>query len=124
MSFLSGTIEFRVYTDSAQTEFPTELVPSISKEFSNDSITEIQATSFVLAASGSQAINFNGVGTVKRFYLYSDAADLTLTINGGVTTYTYTAGEPGYVPIQLSSLTIANASSSSSTNVTLVMIAS
>lgn len=123
MSFLTGSLNLDVYTDTAQTEFPNENLVKIFKEFSSSVITEAQITSISLAASGSQAISFNGVGTVKRFYLYSDAAALTLTINGSATTFTYEAGMPGYIPIQLSSLTIVNASSSVATTVTLAMIA-
>lgn len=123
MPFLTASIELTAYTDDNQTEFPQELVPSISKEFSSSSITELQSTTVVLAASGSQTISFNGVGTVKRWYLFSSAADVTLAINGGAA-LTYQGQEPGYVPLTLSSLVITNASASVSTTVTLVMIAS
>lgn len=124
MAFLNGLISFRVYSDSSETEFPQELIPSISKEFENSEITEIQATTVVLAAAGSQTISFNSVGTVKRWYLYSSAADLTLNVNGLGSSITYQSMEPGYIPMTLSSLVITNASASVSTTVTLVMIAS
>jgi hypothetical protein len=122
MAYLTGTIEFKVYTDSAQTEFPQELVPSIKKEFSDNSISEVQATTISLPASGSQAINLNGVATVKRWYLYTDASSLTLTINGSATTFTYNPGIPGFIPMTLTSLSITNDSASAATNVTLVLV--
>jgi hypothetical protein len=123
MAFLTGTVEFKTYTDTSQTEFPKELVPHIKKDFSNTSITEIQSTTISLAALGSQAITLNGVSPVTKWYLYSDTTALTLTINGSATTFTYEAGMPGYIPIALTSLTIVNASAVSATTVTLVLIA-
>lgn len=123
MPFLKASIGVTAYTDDNETEFPQELVPSITKEFTNSDITEIQSTTVVLAPSGVQSISFNGVGTVKRWYIFSNVADLTLAINGG-TPVTCQGSEPGYVPITLTSLSITNASASVSTTVTLVMIAS
>lgn len=123
MAFLLGTIDFKVYTDSSQTDFPTELVPQISKEFANSTVTEIQSTTITLVGAASQVISFNGVGTVKRWYLYSSATDLTVNPNA-IGNLTFQAQEPGFCPITLSSLTITNASPSVDTIVTLVMIAS
>lgn len=123
MPFLNASISCQVYTDPDQTEFPQELLPSIQKEFSSSDITEIQSTTVTLTASGSQVIAFNGVDTVKRWYMYSNSADVGLEINGGASV-TFQAGEPGYVPITLTSLHITNLSASVATTVTLVMIAS
>lgn len=122
MGYLVGLIDFKVYSDSAQTEYPKELIPHIEKEFSASTASEVLVASVSLAASGSQTVNFNGLDSCKYFYLYSDTSNLTLTPNGSATTFTYTAQVPGFVPIQLTSLVIENASASNATTVTLVLI--
>jgi hypothetical protein len=123
LAFLTGTIQFKAYIDSAETEFPQELVSDIKKEFENDAITEVQSTTISLAAGGSQSITLNGVSPVKRWYLYSSSTALTIDVNG-LGNMTFQAGEPGYIPITLTSLSITNASGTTATTVTLILIAS
>lgn len=120
--YISGKIELQAYTDSAQTEFPKELVPSIEKEFANTAATEIQCTTLTLAGAASQAISLNGVGSITKIYLYSDATDLNVNING-LGNILYSAQVPGLMPLSVTSLTITNAHATTSTTVTLVLIA-
>lgn len=121
MAFLNGSIELRLYADSSQTEFPKELIPHIDKEFSDTTVTGAEVVYIPLAASGSQTVNFNSVGTVKRFYLYSNTTDLSVNMNG-LGTVTYEAQIPGFMPIQLSSLVLTNSSSTTATTAVLVLI--
>lgn len=121
MAFLNGQLDLQIYTDAAQTEFPQISIPEISMPWTNSSVTGIQPLYFNLAASGTQAVTFNGLTGVTQFYLYSDAANLTLTING-TAGFTYTYGLPGFIPVTLTSLSITNASSTVATNVTLILI--
>lgn len=121
MGFLTGKINLKYYIDSSETEFPEEVLANIAKEFEDAAVLEFETISIDLAASDSQAISLNGVATVKRWYLYSSATELSLTING-TAGFTYQASMPGYMPIELSSLTIANASSTTATKVTLILI--
>ena len=123
MAFLQGNISFTVYTDSAQTEFPTQLVPQLDIDFEDNAVTQAQASTITLAASGTQTINLNGISGLKRMYLYSDTNDLLVNMNG-LGNITYKAQEPGYMPLELTSLAITNSSSSAATNVTVVLIAS
>jgi len=121
MPYMTGKVELTIYNDAAQTDFPLVNVPSISRTFSDTDVAEVQTTVITLAASGSQAITFNGLDSVTKWALFSSTSDLTLTING-TAGFTYKAGIPGWIPITLTSLTITNASSSVATTVELVMV--
>lgn len=121
MAFLVGKLDLKVYSDVSETEFPKELVPQITKEFEDLTISGVQVSSFSLAAAATQAINTNGIGTVKRFYLYSSVSDLSISING-LAALTYEAGIPGFAPITVSSLSITNSSASIATVVSLVLV--
>lgn len=121
MAFLTGTITVQVYSDTQQTEFPKELIPQISKDFQDLTITGAQVSQIPLAASGTVTVNFNSIGTIKRWYLLSDTTDLSVNMNG-LGNVTYEAGIPGFTPIQLSSLVLTNSSSSLATTAFLVLI--
>jgi hypothetical protein len=121
MAFLEGKLKLKIYTDSTQTEFPTFNLPQVDEDFINDTVTGIQPLYLNLAASGTQAINFNGLTGITQFYIKSDAADITLAMNG-LSPVTVKYGVPGYVPIALTSLSITNSSASVATNVTLILI--
>lgn len=121
MAFLQGTISLEVYSDVQQTEFPKELIPQIAKDFQDLTITGAQVSQIPLAASGSVTVNFNSIGTVKRWYLYSDTTDLNVNMNG-LGDVTYETGIPGFVPIQLSSLVLTNASATTATTAFLVLV--
>lgn len=124
MPFLTGTIELQMYTDSAQTEFPKELFPSVSKDFTNNSVTEAQTTIISLAANGgTQVVALNGVATVKGAYFYSNATDLVVNING-LGNMTFQAQTPGFIPATITSLTLTNNDVTNATTVTVVLIAS
>lgn len=123
MAYLVANVKLKAYTDTNQTEFPEQLVSNIEKEFTSSSVTEVQSLTISLAALGTQAITLNGVATVKRWYIYSSATDVTVEING-LSALTVQAAEPGYIPITLTSLTVNNASASTATTVTVVLIAS
>ncbi len=123
MAFLAVNVSLQAYIDSNQTEFPEQLISNISQDFEDSAVTQMQSTTIVLAGGASQVITLNGVATVKRWYIFSSATDLTLAINGAAA-MTCQASEPGYVPITLSSLTITNADPSVSTTVTFIPIAS
>lgn len=123
MAYLVNNIEFKVYSDTSETEFPQQLLASVSKEFSSSTVTELLTVSVVLAGAGAQTINLNGVGTIKRWYLYSSSTALNVNMNS-LGDVTYQAQEAGYTPITLSSLVITNASASDSTTVTFIGIAS
>ena len=119
--FLSGNLEIQIYNDSAQTDFPSVLVPKIKREWSDSSTAEAQLVVVSLAASGSQAISMNGLDTVTRMYLYSTAADINVNMNGlGNIQMKY--GEPCYAPLSISSLTITNTSGSVATTVEVLFI--
>lgn len=121
MAYLTGSITLKLYTDSAQTEFPQELIPSMLKSFQNTSVDSAQTTFISLAASGSQAINLNGTSNIQGMYVYSDSQDVTLAING-LSAITYKAGQAGFMPMVVTSLTVANSSSTTATNVTVILI--
>ena len=121
MAFLEGEIKLNLYADSAQTEFPQQLIPSYAKTWMSTSVDEAQTNYINLAASGTQAFTLNGVGDVQGIMIYSDAADLTITINGG-TAMTYKAAVPGFMPLVVTSLSITNASASVATNVLVQII--
>lgn len=119
--YLSGKVEVQIYNDSAQTDFPSVLVPKITREFSDNSSAEAQLTVISLAASGSQTIQLNGVDTVTRMYLYSSSADIQVNINSlGNINMKY--GEPCFAPFTVSSLTITNTSSTVATTVEVLLI--
>lgn len=120
MAFLTGNIELQIYTDSQQTEFPSELIPSISKTFEDTSVTGVQPLVFSLAASGTQAINLNGLA-VSRVYLHSASTALNVNFNG-LGTVSYEAGIPGFMPITVTSLSVTNSSSSTATTVTVILV--
>lgn len=121
MAFLTGTITVQVYSDTQQTEFPQELIPQITKNFQDLTITGAQVSQIPLAATDSISINFNNIGTVKRWYLFSDVADLNVSINGAADVV-YEAGIPGFVPIALTSLDLENPSLTLDTTAYLVLI--
>lgn len=121
MPFLTGSIEIEVYTDSAQTAFPLELVPHIKKTLASSTITKVQTTVVSLAASGSQTISFNGVAAPTRFYIYSNVASVLVNMNG-LGNITLMAAEPGYIPFAVTSMVLTNNSSSDATTVTVVLI--
>lgn len=121
MPFLNVTLDIEIYTDSAQTEFPQELVPHIVKEFEDTAVTQIQATTVSIAANGSQTINLNGLTSVKRFYLFSDTTALNVNMNG-LGNITYQAQEAGYCPLNITSLVLGNASSTTATTATVILI--
>ena len=121
MAFLTGSITLKLYTDSAQTEFPQELIPSMLKSFQNTSVDSAQTTFISIAASGSQAITLNGTSNIQGLYVYSDVADITLALNG-LAAITYKAGQAGFMPMVVTSLTVANSSASAATNVTIILI--
>lgn len=121
MAFLEGKIDLLVYTDATQTAFPTEKLVDISKEFADLTVAEAQPLYLNLAASGSQAVNFNNVGTVEKVYIYSDSTDITVNFNS-LGAITYKAATPGLMPIEITSLTVTNASAVSATNVVVILI--
>lgn len=121
MAFLTGKVKVKIYTDSAETEFPKELILDFDKDFEDVTVDEVETVRISLAASGSQAINVNGVGTIQKVLIYSDTTDLTVAFNG-LSAITYKAGVPGMMPLELTSLTVTNASGSSATNVLVVLI--
>lgn len=122
MAFLTGTIAFKAYTDSAQTEFPQELVSDLSKDFANSALTGVESSTFSIAALGTQTINFNSVSSVKRFYIYSNTADITVNMNS-LGNITCKAGIPGLVPFTVTTLIIGNSSASLATTVTVILFA-
>lgn len=122
MAFINGTIQLQAYLDSAQTVFPQLSLPNFNATWNNSSVTSIEPLYFNLAASGSKTINFNGLTGITEFYLYSDATALTIALNGG-SAISYKAATPGYIPLAATSMVIVNASGTTATNVTLVLIA-
>lgn len=121
MAYLTGSINLKLYTDSSQTEFPQELIPSMLKNFQNTGVDSAQTTFINLAASGSQAITLNGTSNIQGMYVFSDSQDITLAING-LSAITYKAGMAGFMPMVVTSLTVANSSSTTATNVTIILI--
>lgn len=119
--FLSGTLNLQIYSDSAQTVYPQLSQPNLNVTFTNSAVTGKEELYFSLAASASQTINFNSLSGVTQWYINSDAANLSLQINGA-SAMTYTFGIPGYIPLTLTSLIVTNASSSVATNVHLILI--
>lgn len=121
MAFLNGSVQLQIYTDSAQTAFPKLNLPSIVNDFTNSVVAGALPLYINLAALGTQAINLNGLTGVTEFYIFSDAAALSLTLNGG-SPVTVKQSVPGYVPFAVTSMSITNNSSSVATNVTLILI--
>lgn len=121
MAFLTGTINLNVYTDANQTQFPQLNLPNFAASWTNNAVTGVQPLYLNIAANGTQVINLNGLTSVTQFYIYSDNANLNLTLNG-TSGFSVKFGVPGYVPIAVTSMTIANASGASATNVTLILI--
>lgn len=122
MAYAIGTISLQVYTDTSDTVFPQLSVPNFSATFKDSTVTGVQPLYINLTASGSQTINLNGIGTPTKFYFYSDATDVNVNING-LGNILFKAMVPGFVPCQISSLVLTNSSSSTATNVTLVLVA-
>lgn len=120
MAFLTGKIELLVYTDEAQTEFPMEKIPNISKEFEGLDIDGVMPFVTSLAASGTQTLNFNGL-SVKKIYIHSNLQNISVNING-LGAITYEAEIPGFMPLAVSSLVITNLSSTDPTTVTVIAI--
>ncbi len=119
--YLSGKVEVQIYNDAAQTDYPSILVPKISREFSDTSTAEAQLVVVSLAASASQAITLNGLDTVTRVYMYSSSADINVNMNAlGNIQMKY--GEPCYAPFSISSLTVTNTSGSVATTVEILLI--
>lgn len=123
MAFLVGSMDIQVYTDSAQTDFPTKFSLKEQPAFSDSSITQVQTTTFTLAALAANTINFNNVGTVKRFFVYSDTTNVTVNMNG-LGALTCIAGDAGWVPFQITSMVVTNSSSTLATTVTVSLVAS
>jgi hypothetical protein len=121
VAFLTGQLIFKVYTDSAQTDFPQELFPGITKSFSDTTVTGLESLYESLAASGSVTINLNSLSNITGVYLYSDSTDINVAINGG-SAITYKASIPGYMPLVITSLTLTNSSSTTATNISLVLV--
>lgn len=120
--YLTGKIDLKAYTDSTQTAFPKELIPSIEKEFSDEAVTSVQVLNASIPANTTQAINMNTVTPTSKVYVYSDLSDVTLAMNGGGAIL-YKKGSPGIMPLELTSLTVANVSQTIATNVTIILIA-
>lgn len=122
MAYVTGTISIEAYTDTADTVFPQLQLPNLTQTFKDSTVSGIQPLFINIAASGSQTINLNGVGTPTKLYFYSDTTDCNLNFNG-LGNILFKAQVPGFIPAQISSLVVTNSSSSVATNVTLVLIA-
>lgn len=120
--FITGSIELKVYSDAAQTEFPQQIVTWFKRALDDSTAVAQQSTTVSIAASGTQAFNLNGLTSIDRFFLYSDTANVTLTINGSATPLTLKYGVPGFIPITVTSMSITNTSSTLATNVTFIPI--
>jgi hypothetical protein len=121
--FLNGKITLNVYSDASQTAFPLENIPLLTKEFTNSALVGVQPTVFALAGAATQTISLNGVGTVKRLYVYSDAQNINVNINS-LGNILFQAGEPAYLPATVTTLIITNAHATISTNVTVILLGS
>lgn len=119
--FLEGKIELLVYRDAAQTEFPVKKVVDVSESFVNNSADEAQSTSISLAASGSQVLNFNTVGTTNYVYIYSDTADINVNING-LGNILFKAQIPSLIGAEITSLTVINSSALVATTVSVSLV--
>lgn len=122
MAYLTGTISLNVYTDTTQTEFPQENLAQITKSFQSVVVTGASSPLFALAALGSQAVDLNGAGTVTGAYICSSATDINVNING-LGNILFHSGVPAYLPATITSMTITNASSTTATYVTVMLIA-
>lgn len=124
MAFLTGSISLQVYTDTAQTNFPTQYALNETMTWTSSSVLSAQNTVVVLAGSGSQTINLNGLtSTVKRISVFSDTSNINVNING-LGNILFQSGEPSYMPATITSLVITNSSSSVATTVTVALIGS
>lgn len=121
MAFVNGSVKLKLYNDAQETEFPKDILLDVDRSFSDITVDESQVIRIVLAASGSQAINFNGVGAVEKVYIYSDSEDISVNFNA-LGAITYKTGVPGLMPLSISSLTIINLSSTTPTNVVVGLI--
>jgi hypothetical protein len=119
--FLTGKITLNVYQDSAQTPAPLLNIPSVAQAFQSSVVTGVQTSTVSVAASGTQAITLNGVGTVTGVFLYSDTSNVNVNING-LGNMVLHSGVPGFMPLTVSSLSINNASAAA-TNVTVILLA-
>lgn len=119
--FLIGQLDLLIYRDVSQTEFPQKKICDISESIEDTAVAEAQESTFSLAASATQAINFNSLTPVRKVYIYSDTNDLSVSFNGGAA-LTYKAMIPGIMPIQLTSLSVTNSSSSTATTVSVVLV--
>ena len=120
MAFLVGKVELQVYTDSAQTANPRELVPNIQKDFTSTAITGVMELTLTLASGASQVVNLNGLTSVDGLYLYSSATDVGVAING-LAEITFRSQKPSIANIGLTSLTVTNHSVTTDTVVSLVL---
>jgi hypothetical protein len=119
--YLEGKIEFLVYRDTAQTEFPQKKVTELSEIFNSTSVDESQVLDISLAALGSQTINFNGVGTTNYIYIYSDTTDINVNFNA-LGNILFKAQIPSHLGIEATSCVITNSSASTATNVYIAMV--
>ncbi len=124
MAFLVGSMSIQVYTDAAQTNFPTLFSINEGPSWTNSAILSVQTTTIALAGAGTQTINLNGLtASVKRMYLFSDAQNINVNING-LGNILFQAGDPCYMPATVTSLVITNANATLATNVTVSLIGS
>lgn len=119
--FLNGSLSLQIYADTSQTVFPQLNQPNLAIDWTNSSVAGSEQLYFNLDALGSQTINLNNLTGVTQWFINSDATPLNLTING-TAGFVCSAAIPGYIPIALTSLIIANSSASIATNVNLILI--
>jgi hypothetical protein len=121
MAFLVGSMSIEVYTDPAQTNFPQQIIMNQAPTWTDNNVSQVQTSTIVLAASGSQVINLNGITGITGFYIYSSATAINVNLNG-LGNIQYQFGVPGYVPASVTAMTITNTSSSVPTTVTISLI--
>ena len=118
--FLTGKIQLIAYNDSQQTEFPQEKVLDMAKELSANDLTNAETLVVPLVGAGSHVVNFNSISPVKRWFIYSNATEVTVALNGG-SSLNLLVNEPGYMPLAITSMTLTNTDPDTDTTVTVVL---
>lgn len=121
MGYLVGSLSLQVYSDTNQTNFPQQVVLNETPSWSSSAITGCQPTIVSIAASGSQTISFNGLSGVTGFYFYSSATAVNVNMNG-LGNIQFAAATPGFIPATVTSMVLANTSSTTATTVTVALI--
>jgi hypothetical protein len=103
---ISGTMTYPVFAGGPNTSVVIG-TPNATPTSSSVTLTfeEGGATTYSIAASGTQAISFGSVADADHVYIGTDA-EVTVTMNGGTDTFTIGAG--GFMIFHLCSCTAAS----------------